>query len=530
MIKIEVLKSEDLQSTVKKFISALLPTENFKPSLFGTILQTLFHYVKLEEFEMEYYLLLKALSDFGKIASSYEEFVPKLEKSVFESLVEKSVTEAVVNPELGVKEWREWSGMPSNLNNETVREECCQQLCQRASELYEECFEMAVSSDEVLGTEAELEAVFRQEIALQSINTQAAILRGSVRVGKKVYSGAQDALDYCALVCAEVKNRIDSASGDGTITLDSLEAAYTILGDAKASLDKIADWGIPPIDDGTPILRNRLVVVVGDEGAGKTHFIVDKVTNVVLAGKKALVMCGETKKGKVYYLILKNYIWKKFGIVVRNVDILNPGDCPAYVSKVINIAILETIESGALSFADAFSYDTVGAELQAIWDRVKFDFVAIDHSMALKGKAGDGSMHANVSALSSAVLQFKLRNPVCVVVASHTSVHSKEMLSKGKHPTNSTTKGSNNLSTDADEVFTLAPDPSLDKQGLIKFINSKRRDFERIVDPIILRKRFDVSAFVYDKDCLVSREEMTIDQQEALSALDNELDEEEFPY
>lgn len=530
MIKIDILKSEDLQSTVKKFISALLPTENFNPALFGTVLQTLFHYIKLEEFEMEYYLLLKALSDFEKIAASYEEYVPKLEKSVFDSLVEKSITEAVVKPELGVKEWREWEGMPSNLNNEAVREECCQQLCQRASELYEECFEMAVNSNEVLGAEVELENVFKQEIALQSINTQAAILRGSTRVGRKVYSGAQDALNYCALVCSEVKNRVDNASGDGTITLDSLESVYTILEDAKASLDKIADWGIPPLDDGTPILRNRLVVVVGDEGSGKTHFIVDKATNVILAGKKALIMCGETKKGKVYYLILKNYIWKKFGIIVRNVDILNPDDCPSYVSKVIHIAMLETITKGALSFTDAFSYDTVGAELQAIWDRVKFDFVAIDHSMALKGKAGDGSMHSNVSALSSAVLQFKLRNPVCVVVASHTSVYSKEMLSKGRTPTNSTTKGSNNLSTDADEVFTLSPDPSLDKQGLIKFINSKRRDFERVTDPIILRKKFDVSAFVYDKDYLVSKEEITMDQQEALSALDNDLDAEEFPY
>lgn len=530
MIKLDVLRSEDLQGTIKKFISALLPTEVFEPKFFGTILQTLFKYVHLDEFEMEYYLLLKALSEYGKIASNFPDYVPKLDATEFDSLVEKSIAEAITRPELGVKEWREWEGFNSNLDNEIVREECCQLVCQRCSDLYEECFSLAVPSAEVLGAEVELAEVFKQEASLQLINTQAAILRGSERIGRKLYSGAEDSLKYCEIAITEIRNRTTTGQQSNVITLDSLERVNYVLNETKIIFDKIADWGIPPLDKGTPILRHRLVVVVGDEGTGKTHFAIDKAVNVVLAGKKVLYMCGETKPGKIYYLLLKNYIWKKFGVIVRSEDILYPDDCPPDIAKVIKIAILETVNGGSFSFAEAFSYNTLDSEMQAKYDENKFDLVVIDHSMALKGTVGDGSMHTKVSTLSEACLSFKNRNPVCVLVCSHTSTASKTLLAKGESPTNSTTKGSNDLSADADEVFTLSPNPSLDKQGLIKFINSKRRDFSRLVDPILLRKMFEVSAFIYDRDYLVSNDDLTIDQQEAISALDSDFNEQDFPF
>lgn len=244
MINISILRDEDLQGVVKKFISALLPHDGFSSKQFNQVLQKLLKYIKVEEFEMEYAILVGALDQFGKIGLVYEEFEIKLGKSTFLELVEVSIVDAVIRPEIGMEEWLTYMGMDSNLQNESVRNSACQTLYQRCEELYDECFEMGIATTEALNFEPELAQVFKQVALVQALNSEAEILRGSLRVGRKTYSGVDDCLAYRALVSAEVHNRISAADSEFSITIDSIESSYQVLEQLKTGSEVIAEWGL----------------------------------------------------------------------------------------------------------------------------------------------------------------------------------------------------------------------------------------------------------------------------------------------
>ena len=64
MLQININKDENLQDACNIFISALLPHDRYNATYYTEILQTLFRYVRLEEFSGPYYVLLKILTAF----------------------------------------------------------------------------------------------------------------------------------------------------------------------------------------------------------------------------------------------------------------------------------------------------------------------------------------------------------------------------------------------------------------------------------------------------------------------------------
>lgn len=527
MLKIDILKNEDLQGTVKKFISALLPHPEYKSADFLPALHLLLKYVHLDEFEMEYYLILRALSQMGKIKAVHSGFVPELTQGIFEGLLEAQIDGIVDKPELGVVEWLEWEGMDTNLQNEVVREDACQKVCQRCVDLYEECFALAIGTDKIANYEPELKAAFERCVCVQNINTQVEIVRGKTRIGRRWYSGFDDWKLYSFQSLVEISNRLSDVSEEQTLALDSFESSARILAELKESYEPIADWGIPELDNYTPILKHRYVVVVANENVGKTHFAVDKTVNVILAGGKVVYMCGESTKATIYQMVLRNYVWKKYGVMLEVEHLLAPEDCPKDIERIIKMSVLEVVQKCHLILQDAFSYKTVGTELESLYSEYKFDVVVIDHSFALKGTIGDGSLQAKGSALSGQLLAFKRAHPVTVLLTSHMSVRAKDLSERGKNVTTSSTKGSSDFGNDADEVFQLETDTMLKKQALLKLIVLKRRG-PAVQDPIMLVTKFEVSALIYDKSKQAADEQLSLKKAEALAAIASDLDEAEY--
>lgn len=527
MLKIAILKNEDLQGTVKKFISALLPHQDYDSTEFLTVLRLLFKYIHLDEFEMEYYFILQALDQLGKIKSVHSDFVPELSQSIFEELLETQIDSVIDRPELGVVEWLEYEGMDFNLQNEVVREETCQKVCQRCIDLYEEAFSLAVPTARIANYEPELKAVFEGCICVQNINTQVEIVRGRTRIGRRWYSGFDDWREYSLQALVEVNNRLDDAGNGQTLALDSFESSNRILEELKESYEPIANWGIPELDNYTPILKHRYVVVVANENVGKTHFAVDKTVNVMLAGGKVVYMCGESTKAAIYQMVLRNYVWKKYGVMLEVEHLLAPEDCPKDIECIIKMSVLEVVQECRLILQDAFSYKTVGTEIESLYSEYKFDMLVIDHSFALKGSVGDGSLQAKGSALSGQLLAFKRSHPVTVLLTSHMSVRAKDLSERGKSVTTSSTKGSSDFGNDADEVFQLETDAVLRKQSLLKLMVLKRRG-PAVPDPVMLTTKFEVSALVYDKNKQAADVQLSLKKSEALAAIADDLDDAEY--
>lgn len=521
MLKIDLLQDEDLRGCVCKFISGLLPHDKFDSSVFSQNLNQLFAYIHRDEFQMEFRLLLNALSDLGKLKATIPSYEPSLTRETFESLVTVNVYEAVINPEVGMKEWMDYEGMPSNMSLAKVREEASQKLYNRAIDLYDECFALEQDSREVLNLVPELKAAFMSNVSEQSIIAQTDIIRHGLRIGRRNLYGYDDWFNYTLKSFSEIRERLREAEDSRTVMVNSVEASKALLSELHGLSVPIAKYDIPEIDRYTPILRHRLVVVVGKENIGKTKFAIDKSVNVLLAGYKVVYMCGESQKAKVYADILTNYIFKKYGIFVRSEHIANPDDCPEEIAKIIGMSIDDIVSQGRLILSDEFHYDTLYEEMQGLYDTCKFDMMVIDHSCALAGTTGDGSLQAKITKLAQDCKDFRKANPVCIMVTSHPSTTAKETDNKGKATMDSPTKGSQNLSADADEVFVLRDNETLRKQGLVSLENTKRRDAGKVLELIILRKRFEACAFIYEPELQTADKLTELKSAEALQALEN---------
>lgn len=529
MLSIDLLQDEELAGVVNVFISSLLPHSKYKSELFSDNLKTLLSFIHLNEFKLEYRLLVDALSNLNRIRVSFAEYEPRLTRESFQSLVSISIGDAILRPEMGVKDWLQYEGMSSNLKVETVKEETCQRLYARAMDLYDDCFDLQIPSSDAMNHMMELRAAFIAHVGVQSVNTQSLIIRHEVRVGRKKLCGFEDWMQYVALSVAEIQERLAESCEERTVVLDSMENSLSLLHELKNFFIPIANYGIPEIDRFTPILRHRLVVVVGKENIGKTKFAIDKAVNVLMTDKKVVYMCGETQKAKVYADIIINYVFKKYQVILRPEHVASPEECPEDIQKIIGMTIDELVNGQRLILCDAFSYGTLYEELKNLYDVHTFDVCVIDHSCALKGSTGDGSLKDKIDKLSTDVRTFRKEYPVCIMITSHPSTTAKESDNRGKQTVDSPTKGSQNLSTDADEVFVLRDNPTLQKQGLVMLENTKRRDANRVLDYIILRKRFDASAFVYDAADQAADNELSVSKQEAIRILEEDYkDESEY--
>lgn len=525
MITVNIIEDEDLQGVLKRFLSSLLPHQNYDADYFSTNLQSVFRYIHLEEMNMEYYVLFKLCNDLNKIKSLHTAYVPSLMRSVLENTLNTSLGDAITSPNLGVKQWLVYEHLESNLAIESVRQEACTKVYARCLELYDECFAMAEDSSTMANNLPSLKAAFTAHVGNQVLNTQARIIQGSYQQGRQTYSGYSDWLKYTIRMANEISNRLNDADDTSAVQLNSLDKVNVLLSSLKEMYVPIAKYGIPPIDgenayDGTPMLRHRLVVIVGNENIGKSMFAKDQAVNLLMAGAKVLYMCGENAKTKIYSEVLINYIYKKYHFFVLPSHIQDIESCPENIKKVIKLAEAELIDSGNLILRDSYSYEGFYTEMVADYEKYKCDAYIIDHSFALTGGYDGDNGKRNIDNLAKDARNFRKNYPVYLMVLSHPSSYAKEYLSKDKKVNYSATKGSQNLSTDADDVFVLRDNEVLQKEGLLAIENTKRRDASVIHDNIIMRKMFDVSHLEYDEKYQAKSASLSVEADAALHNLE----------
>lgn len=515
MLSIDIVNDGDLQEAVNPFISSLLPHENYNVDYFSRNLEIVFHYIQLNEFKLEYRLIFSALEKLNRLKTSISTFRPKLSRESFLSLLSNSIYDVVLDPTIGIVEFLQYEGNNSNLKIEAVKENAQQILVNRSLELYDLCYEMGENSETVMNKEPALQAAFLEHVSTHSVNVQHEILRNEVWIGRKKLCGYNDWINYTATITSEIRERLSRADEDRIVAIDSMEGSLQLLQDLVTLNQPFSTWGIEPLDNFTPILRHRLVVVVGRENIGKTKFAVDKAVNVLIDGGRVEFMCGESHKAQVFGDIMINYVFKKYNIIIRHEHVAAPEECPEDIRKIICMTIDEVASSRNLILRDAFDYATCYDELVTDYEKYHFDMCVIDHSCALIGAAGDGSVKSNIDKLASDCRIFRRKYPVCILVTSHPSTIAKESLSRDRPIDGSPTKGSQNLSVDADEVFVLRDNPTLDKQNLIVLENFKRRNAGRAED-VILQKRFDVNAFIYDPARQAADVSLELEKEEAL--------------
>ena len=523
MIKLELLNDDDLQDVLTRCLSGLLPHENYDQTYFLPILQMVTRYVELESMEMEFYGLFKILLQYSRLKNSFgTSYTPQLTREVLFNYLLTGVASLVTDKHMKVKSFLQKNGLDANLEVPATFDATCKIVSTRVLELYDEAYRRAIPSGQVVAEEPILKQAYLNHVSTLTMNIQRDILTSEVKINRKLYSGCEDWLSFSNNVMREITNKINNTNNSKYVSMDTMDTAQGLLNDLKSFSIPIAEYGIPELDDATPILQHRMVVVVGKENVGKTKFAVDQAVNVIRSGHKVVFMCGETHKSAIFADILINYIWKEFHISITTQDITNLENLakmnPDIAAKIM-VAIDTLTNSQNLILHEAFSYDTVYEELESMYEETGFHAVFIDHSCALAGTVGDGTEKAKVGALSEAVRRFRKDYPVYIMVTSHPSSSAKNSDAEGKETTNSPTRGSQNLSADADDVFYLRDNPTLKKQGLIILENTKRRNAARLTEYVYLRKRFSVSTFEYRAEDQSRADQMSTEESAILDEL-----------
>lgn len=507
MLEIDIQEDEVLKGSIDKMISGLLPHENYDSRLYPEILEKILQMIKPEDTYGEYCVLLKTLYEHRQLGATYNSYEYRLTRDALISALDANIQDLVRNKDVKIGQVLTDAGMESNISIKSVFANACSYLYNQVLTLYDQCYNLKISSGEALSYFPAYKNAFISNVASSSLLNQAKILKESAFIDRKVYQGANDWVDYVT----DVKNLISKRAGEDSndiLRLETADQGFRLMEKCYGMFESLANYDIPVLDDGTPMMRHRLVLTVGNENVGKTSFAINWANNLVLEGKKVLYMCGETLDAKVYSMLLVNYIYKTQGLYIDRQAIAKRGGLPEDLQRIVNTAIAEYSSKNAVRFAKSFNYDTLYEELQAEYDSEPFDAVFIDHSCALKGK---GDLYENIGKLAVQLRNFKNDFPVYVNVLSHLSSSAKELLSKGKPIDTSTAKGNSTLDAEADEVFVLSANESLKSKGQLMVTVTKRRDESPITRPIILVRRFEACTFFYDPSLQNSEEEFDPD-------------------
>lgn len=523
MLRIDLMDDENLKEILDKLISGMLPHENYDGKYLGSILEKVTKLIQIDEFSMEYYVLLTALLEINKLSASVKDLVIKLHRDTLHDILSNNIMDVVRKPEVRMRQWLIHQGMEDNLEIETVHEKATQKLYSRTMELYDRCFGLALASEEVLSVFPAYKEAMLRNVGQSSIRAQVEILQGSTKIGRKVYAGSKGWFDYNELVLAEVRVRLSDAE-EGYIHITSSEQADKMIEELKNLFDALTYYGIPQLDDETPMLKHRFVILAGNENTGKTMLMTAWIGRMLKDKKKVVVMSGETPRALLYARIAVNYIYLTTGKYVMLSDIHNPPLDRPDICKLISVTRLFLDTSGLLTIVDTFSYLNVFTELQAMYDRIEFDAAFFDHSFAFSG-VGDKE---NLDALAIGLRNFKRAYPVFLCLLSHLSTTAKQLVDKGKRPVSSATKGSSTLSAECDEEFVIIKTPELEKQNLL-MLHARKRRGPAIPEGIIIKMNWSVSDYYYDPALQVSVSAQTETYEEALNAIEGMAsDDEEY--
>lgn len=524
MLIVDIQQDALLQENLNKVLSGLLPHKNYNPDLFQDLLRVVTTLIEPEEMYGEYYTLVETLMKIRDIKQSIKSYKPKLTKDTLTATLISNVPDLVRNEHVQITKILEMEGHETNIEIERNFDNACNLLYSRTLELYEDCMALEITSEEAVTYVSSLKSAFITHTAQESLKVQAQILKSSVKIGRKVLAGPQDWLEYVSNIHHIINNRLQDED-ERVLKLDSMEKSDELMERLHATHIPLANYGIPVLDDQTPMLRHRLVVVSAKENTGKTMLAVNWAINLIKNRRKVLFMCGENNFEKIQPLFISNYIYQKYGMHITPSDITNMNDLPPDICRLINIARAELMETGCIKLIKYFDYYTLYEELVAEYDKEAFDALIIDHTYALRG---GGSEYERIGALARAMRQFKNDYPVFNLVLSHLSTDAKEAIIKGKRVEASPTKGNGSLAAEADEILILSDNELLAKQGLLQVQNYKRRGAEKVEDYIILKKKFNVASFIYDEKLQNSADASELGLAELESVYDDIDDDDDY--
>lgn len=491
---------DELKEILDNLISGMLPHENFNKDLFSDIYESITRYIHIDEMSLEYRILFNIFEDVLKINVLTGKYEPIVTFDFLENALQVSLLAFISEEGYRFKDWFEQRGVNSNFNIPSNVEDGGSVLYNEVCSLYTRCFDKQLPSSHAIPYIANYRNLFLDSVGRTLVSSQATILQDKLYHDGRYYKSSEDWLDFTTKMTSEILSRTNDELFNSSEHLDSLDKIEALLVKSKTAYIPLANYGIDPIDEATPMLAHRLTVVCGRENTGKTKYACYLAANMIMANMKVVYMCGESTKEDILNNILSNYIYKKYKRFVTARQIAGADECSEEALRLIRIAASELTSSGCLTLRESFSYENLYNELVSMYETRKFDGLFIDHSNALRSIGRLITERERIDKLAVDLREFKKSYPVYVCVTSHLSVEAGQELSKtGTVREKSPTAGSTKLSREADEVFVLSSNDDLEQQEMRALHTFKRRGGKRNLPIIILKVLFNCGEWVYDR-------------------------------
>lgn len=491
-------KDEVLCANLNHIISGLLPHDNYDVKSFSLLYPTLQTVLPENSIRGIYYVFYQIFNKYFSLQNNFneDEFVVRITRERFENALVNNLPDFILEPNLRVSEIMNEEGKSGDITIPTIQNEAMSIVFAKAMDLYDICFEESKSCEDAMAYLVDLKDSIKANVIETGLQMQRAIMSVGLTYGHKFYRGTSGWLDFSQQLVKEV-SEIDANTKDDLVcnTLDILPAVET---QTTQMSEGLAGYGIPQLDDKTPMLCNRLAVFVAKENTGKTKVITHLIASLIRAGVKPYFACGEAQPQAMFMRIVSSYIFQEYGLYFEPDDLYGKGFevLDTEDRQVVQTAKARVSMSGVI-INNSLEYDNVLPAFISAYNQGCRAFF-VDHTQSLRGRKGR-RIGELVTSLALDCREFKNNYPVYVCLSSQPSTNMKDILQKEqtKDIQQSPTAQSATPSQEADELFILSDNDYLSKQNLLQWIVFKRRDAPKPA-PFYIRKLFHVSAYQYD--------------------------------
>lgn len=491
-------KDEQLCDHLNHVLSGLLPHDHYQPETFGLLYPAVSLVLPLKETRGLYFAMYTVFEKFFKLQSAMEEgtYQVNIARDRFIAALSNNLPDLILEPQMEVAEIMSEEGKPSDITIPTVQTDAMQVIFEKTMNLYDTCFDLEQSYEDSMAYIINLRDSMKANIIDTGIKMQRAIIATGYKYGGHTYRGTSGWIAFSQQLVREV-SEVDAAMSDD-LKCDNLEMLVDIERRNIAMAEGIAEYGIPQLDDRTPLLLHRFVVLVARENVGKTQVVTHLIASVIRAGGKPYFACGESQPNAMFLRVVSSYIYQEYGMYFNEVDLIGEGleSLDPEDRQIVQTAKARCASSGMI-ISNSLEYDNVTATFtRAHRDGCNAFF--IDHSQSLRGRKGRkiGDLVTN---LALDCREFKNNFPVYIMLTSHPSTNLKDILQKGsdKDFQQSPTAQSSAPSQEADELFILNDTDYYRKQNILQWIVNKRRGAPK-PQPFFIKKLFHVAAYQYD--------------------------------
>lgn len=491
-------KDEQLCDHLNHVLSGLLPHENYQPSTFSLLYPALSTVLPFAEVRGLYFAFYTVLEKFFKLQNSVEagSYQVNIARDRFALALTNNLPDLILEPAMLVSDIMSEEGKSGDITIPTIQTEAMGVIYEKVMNLYDTCFELGQSYEDAMAYIINLKDSMKANIIDTGIRMQRAIISTGYKYGRKTYRGTAGWIDFSQQLVREV-SELDAATSDD-LTCNNLEMLTSIERQTVAMSEGIAEYGIPQLDDRTPLLLHRFVVLVARENVGKTQVVTHLIASVIRAGGRPFFACGESQPNAMFLRVVASYIYQEYGYYFSEVDLVGEGltALSAEDYQIVQTAKARCASSGMV-ITNSLEYDNVTATFTRAFHNGCNAFF-IDHSQSLRGRKGRkiGDLVTN---LALDCREFKNNYPAYVMLTSHPSTSLKDILQKGsdKDFQQSPTAQSAAPSQEADELFILNDTDYYRKQNILQWIVNKRRGAPKPA-PFFIKKLFHVAAYQYD--------------------------------